>query len=76
MIKTKKCGKCGETKILGNFHKDRAKKDGFNSYCNKCVNKDVKKYTLNHEHPGLGTQKKHNWMKGIEFGKGKKNEKV
>tara|TARA_R110002012_G_scaffold156209_1_gene317067 strand:+ start:1788 stop:2405 length:618 start_codon:yes stop_codon:yes gene_type:complete len=38
-METKRCSKCGETKGVGEFHKDRGKKDGLFSYCKPCVKK-------------------------------------
>ena len=32
----KKCFKCGELKDTSEFYKDRARKDGLQSYCKKC----------------------------------------
>ena len=33
---TKECIKCGETKALSEFHKNKANKDGLRSECNEC----------------------------------------
>ena len=32
----KRCRKCGETKALADFHKDKTRKDGFSNRCKKC----------------------------------------
>ena len=36
---TKRCSKCKETKGVGEFHKDRTKKDGLDHRCKPCVKK-------------------------------------
>jgi len=35
----KKCSRCGETKTISSFHKDKSTKDGFRSYCKCCIKK-------------------------------------
>ena len=35
-MKTKLCPKCGETKPISEFHKDKSRKSGVYSYCKKC----------------------------------------
>ncbi len=42
-MKTKRCPKCGETKSINEFNKNKTKKDGLQSQCKKCVNKYYKK---------------------------------
>lgn len=37
MSATKRCSKCGKTKPVSEFCKDRGKKDGLNVYCRDCV---------------------------------------
>lgn len=39
----KRCSKCGETKPLSEFVKNRGKKDGIHSWCKKCHNFGTKK---------------------------------
>ena len=36
MTETKRCTKCGETKPLDEFHRDRSKKQGRRSRCREC----------------------------------------
>lgn len=36
-MKTKTCFKCGETKLITQFHSDRSRRDGFNPVCKQCV---------------------------------------
>ena len=46
----KTCTKCGETKPLEEFHKDRTKKDGLQSYCKECAREKARKwYAANSE---------------------------
>ena len=41
-MKEKTCRRCGETKPLSKFYKNKNCKDGHGSYCKVCVNKTVK----------------------------------
>ena len=45
MLKT--CSKCGETKTLGEFHKDKSSKDGHCYHCKACVKAKVAKWQKN-----------------------------
>jgi len=38
-METKRCSKCGETKGVGEFSKNRTKKDGLQHHCNTCMKK-------------------------------------
>lgn len=51
MVKVKKCGKCGNTYplTLDYFHKNKSKKDGFQSYCKTCNIEYYYKYSKNEE---------------------------
>jgi 5-methylcytosine-specific restriction endonuclease McrA len=40
------CYKCKESKSFDCFNKDKAKKDGFGSYCKKCTSENNYKYRL------------------------------
>ena len=40
------CYKCKESKNFDCFNKDKAKKDGFGSYCKKCTSENNYKYRL------------------------------
>lgn len=44
MIRTKKCNKCGKTKSIDEFNKDKNKKDGRGSHCKRCNKKYRKEY--------------------------------
>ena len=46
---TKWCPMCLETKNIKDFHKNRTKKDGFQTYCKECVRTSYKYYR-----PGRG----------------------
>lgn len=39
----KTCAKCKEEKILDEFHKDKSKKDGRQSYCKRCLSDAAKR---------------------------------
>ena len=41
-METKTCSKCIQNKVLSEFTKNKAKKDGYNSYCKQC-NKNYQK---------------------------------
>ena len=43
----KECTQCGEVKLLKEFNKQAASKDGFNSECKECNNERYKKYKAN-----------------------------
>jgi hypothetical protein len=43
-METKKCCNCKELKILSEFNKNKAKKDGYNTICRVCSNLRSKKY--------------------------------
>jgi hypothetical protein len=46
----KRCTKCGQTKDVNEFHKDKKGKDGFAFYCKKCVgNKSKRWYEKNRD---------------------------
>lgn len=42
MVRMKRCSKCGEVKERGEFHRDRARKDGARGDCKDCRNKYYK----------------------------------
>ena len=52
-MKTKRCSKCGETKPVSEFFKDKTKKDGYRSGCKACH----KAYFQSHR--GKSVQAKH-----------------
>ena len=39
MAGSKKCPKCSKTKSVNDFHKDKTRKDGFDTYCKECAKK-------------------------------------
>ena len=41
---TKQCKKCGTTKSISEFYKNRSSKDGLSAWCKICHNADVKRY--------------------------------
>ena len=49
MISTKTCSKCGETKLLDEFSRDKSRKDSRQVYCKKCSNKQNRKYRQEHK---------------------------
>lgn len=36
-MKNKKCPKCGEIKDIGEFYKNKSRRDGFSCYCKECL---------------------------------------
>lgn len=40
----KRCPRCGETKPLDRFSKDRARKDGLRTYCRECMRTQRRRY--------------------------------
>ena len=60
--KEKRCSKCGETKPLDAFHRNKATKDGYEFWCKKCRKKSdsarrVKKYDGLTKPPGPAAKK-------------------
>lgn len=64
MVKVKKCHRCGNTYplTLDYFHKNKSKKDGFQSYCKTCNIEYYYKYSKNEENREriVRLSKKHN----------------
>jgi hypothetical protein len=46
MEESKKCYKCGETKPVSEFNKNRSKPDGLSSECKACNNTSLKSYAM------------------------------
>ena len=46
MENAKKCPKCGETKPIDEFYKNKTKKDGHSVYCKQCIANDSHEYYL------------------------------
>ena len=45
---TKKCTKCGRELPVSEFHKNKAQKDGLQTYCKECQKESYKLYSENH----------------------------
>ena len=43
-METKICSKCGEEKMLSEFHKDLNTEDGLRIYCKECIKENNRKY--------------------------------
>ena len=54
---SKYCTRCGETKPLNEYHKDRSKRDGHCAYCKPCVIAYVRKYQK--DNPDLCAEQGH-----------------
>lgn len=46
---TKRCPKCGETKSIDEFYKNKSRKDGYSVWCKGCDNTNHKKYVQNNK---------------------------
>jgi hypothetical protein len=57
----KLCPKCGETKRVSEFYKNKREKDGLNCYCKDCSKRRVKNYSQNN--------KKRNFEQGVRITK-------
>lgn len=44
MAETKLCGRCSESKSLSEFHRNRAARDGRQTYCKTCRNPEVRRW--------------------------------
>ncbi len=49
MEDTKRCSKCGETKSINEFYKNKSRKDGRSAWCKACDNANNKKYVQNNQ---------------------------
>lgn len=58
----KTCTKCKKTKALGEFYKQRAKKDGLQMYCKSCTKDVNKKYKEQYTATPEGRAKFKEWM--------------
>lgn len=47
MENMKRCPKCGETKSIDDFYKNKSRKDGYSAWCKACDNASNKKYVQN-----------------------------
>ena len=45
---TKKCSKCGRELPVSEYHKNKAQKDGLQTYCKECKKESNKLYSENH----------------------------
>ena len=46
---TKRCPRCGETKSIDDFYKNKSRKDGHSAWCKTCDNANNKKYVQNNQ---------------------------
>jgi len=60
-LQTKKCNRCKEEKPLGEFHKNKQKPDGLQSFCKECSSKKNKEYYIKNKEKELARSKK--WKK-------------
>jgi hypothetical protein len=44
----KKCGKCKQTKLINDFHKDKNRSDGYQNQCKVCKNLILKNWRSPH----------------------------
>ena len=56
---TKRCGRCGETKPLSEFHRHRATPDGVQNYCKPCMIEQNQAWTAAHPAERAQTMRKH-----------------
>lgn len=43
-METKKCPKCGQIKDIGEFYRNKSRRDGFSVYCKECILNDSHEY--------------------------------
>ena len=63
MPETKTCTKCGETKPLDLFYRDRTKKDGKQSQCQSCRNEYVSHHGGDQTGKGYWMKREFNWKR-------------
>jgi hypothetical protein len=62
----KRCSKCGETKPLSEFFRNKSRKDGFQNWCKTCVKKADKAYKQTEA--GKASNRRHRWkQQGIQL---------
>jgi len=44
----KKCGRCKETKVITDFHRDKNRPDGYQNQCKVCKNEILKSWRSPH----------------------------
>jgi hypothetical protein len=54
----KQCSCCGETKPVGEFYKDKKRKDGFQIYCKSCLKSKANMYYKNNQDKEKARKKK------------------
>jgi hypothetical protein len=45
-VKTKVCPRCGERKVVEEYHKNKRLKDGLDTYCKECKSKRKQTYHI------------------------------
>lgn len=74
-VAMKLCSGCGEVKLLSEFHKNKGRKDGVNSYCKPCrAVIDHKRYEAKvgkcvPRHPQGSEQGRSAWLTGLKAGR-------
>jgi len=58
---SKKCSKCGEVKLLGDFNKNRYSKDGSSCHCKTCAKETTRKW--NQENKDKHQEHRKKWKK-------------
>lgn len=60
-MESKKCPKCGLIKDIGEFYKNKSRRDGFSCYCKQCTSEDAHKY--HEENKELCKERLNKWRK-------------
>jgi hypothetical protein len=62
----KKCSACKVQKDIGEFHKDKSKKDGYYNQCKECKNKNAADHRNNNKEK-ISENKKIRYRKNIQY---------
>lgn len=67
----KKCNKCQVIKSLGDFYKDKSKRDGYTTFCKECKNISCKLWTKNNPEKNKIYKKRSNQTQNVKLSKKK-----
>jgi len=72
-IAKKRCTKCKQTLVVSEFHKNKAKKDGFHSECKICSSENCKEYR-NENHEKIKQSQRNQYVANCELSREKSRQ--